>query len=140
MTKTDTLPYIKKYDKKANELANAVIKHAMAHDRVKHWKAVYDLLMYQNEKARKEAEKVAEDAKIVRKSGVVKKTKSKTMGLRWGVAMPPMTWNALVEADRLAYGRSDLKEYDKEGDDAGIKGSNQIVKDLELAFPQFKVS
>jgi hypothetical protein len=50
-----------------------------------------------------------------------------------------MTWNALVEADRLAYGRSDLKEYNKEAD-LSIKGSNQIVKDLEAAFPQFKVS
>lgn len=137
MAKTN---YIEKFDKKANQLADKVIKAANSYDRVAHWKAVYDLLIYQNDKARKEAEQTSKEAASVRKSGVVKKTKSKTMGLRWGVAMPPMIWNALVEADRLAYGRSDLKEYDKEADLSGITGSNQIVKDLELAFPQFKVS
>ena len=59
--------------------------------------------------------------------------------MRFGVAMPPLTWNALVEGDRLAYGRSDLVNTDKE-DYATKDGSNSIVKDLEKAFPQFKVS
>lgn len=131
--------YYDNFDKKANDLADKVIKAAKSGDRVAHWKAVYALLRYTNKKARKEQDQVARDARAVREAKVVKKAKSKSMGLRWGVAMPPMTWNALVEADRLAYGRSDLKEYDKEAD-TDIKGSNQIVKDLEIAFPQFKVS
>ncbi len=132
--------YFEKFGKKANELADNVIKTAQEGDRAAHWKAVYELLIFQNKAAKKEAEQTAKEAEEVRKAKVVKKTKSKTMGLRWGVAMPPMTWDALVEADRLAYGRSDLKEYDKESDVAGIQGSNQIVRDLEKAFPQFKVS
>lgn len=131
--------YVEKYDKKANQLADKVIRAAELHDRVKHWKAVYDLLRYTNKKARKEQDKAAKECQEVRQTGVVKKTKTAILGLRWGVAMPPMTWNALVEADRLAYGRSDLKEYNKEAD-KDITGSNQIVRDLEKAFPQFKVN
>jgi hypothetical protein len=138
MAKTD-IPYYENFDKKANELADKVIKAAKSGDRVAHWKAVYALLRHTNKKARKEQDQIAKEAREVREAKVVKKDKSKIMGLRWGVAMPQMTWNALVEADRLAYGRSDLKEYNKEAD-LSIKGSNQIVKDLEAAFPQFKVS
>lgn len=132
-------PYFDKYDKKANELADAVIAAAKSGDRVAHWKAVYKLLRHTNKKARKEQDQIIKEAREVRDAKVVKKTKSDIMGLRWGVAMPPMTWNALVEADRLAYGRSDLKEYNKEAD-PDLKGSNAIVRDLETAFPQFKVS
>lgn len=133
------LPYIDDFDKKANQLANEVIEAAKSFDRVRHWKAVYRLLRYTNKAARREQDKIAKEAKAVRTAAVVKKDKSSTMGLRWGVAMPPTTWDALVEADRLAYGRSDLKEYDKEADQ-DLKGSNQIVRDLERAFPQFRVS
>jgi len=132
--------YFDKFNKKANRLADKVIEAAIEGDRAAHWKAVYELLIYQNKEVRKEAEITAKEAKEVREAKVVKKNKSKTAGLRWGVAMPPTVWNALVESDRLAYGRSDLKDYDKESDMAGIQGSNQIVKDLEKAFPQFKVS
>lgn len=133
------LRYYDNFDKKANELADKVIKAAKSGDRVAHWKAVYALLRHTNKKARKEQDKIIKEAQEVRQAGVVRKDKTKKMGLRWGVAMPQMTWNALVEADRLAYGRSDLKEYNKEAD-ADLKGSNQIVRDLETAFPQFKVS
>jgi len=131
--------YSKNFDKKANELADKVIDAAQSGDRVAHWKAVSALLRHTNRKARKEQDQIIKEARAVRDAKVVKKKKTETMGLRWGVAMPQMTWNALVEADRIAYGRSDLKEYDKEADST-IKGSNQIVKDLEKAFPQFKVS
>lgn len=137
MAKTEN--YYENFDKKANELADKVIQSAKSGDRVAHWQAVYALLIHTNKKAREEAEQTIKEAKAVRAAKVVKTVKSKHLGLRWGVAMPPMTWNALVEADRLAYGRSDLKEYNKEAD-SSPKGSNQIVKDLELAFPQFKVS
>jgi hypothetical protein len=130
---------IKRFDKKANDLADKVIAAAKAGDRAKHWKAVYELLRHQNKKARKEQDKVAKECAEARADKTYKKTKSKTMGLRFGVAMPPMTYNALVEADRLAYGRSDLYNTDKESQ-AEKDSTNSIVKDLERAFPQFKVS
>lgn len=138
MAKTD-IPYYDNFDTKANELADKVIRAAKSGDRVAHWKAVYALLRHTNKKARKEQDKTAKECAEFRAEKLIRKDKTKIMGLRWGVAMPPMTWNALVEADRLAYGRSDLKEYNKEADH-DLKGSNQIVKDLEAAFPQFKVS
>lgn len=136
---TTKLPYYDNFDKKANELADEVIKAAKSGDRVRHWKAVYKLLRHTNKKARKEQDITAKEAKEVREAKVVKKESSEVMGLRWGVAMPPTTWDALVEADYIAYGRSDLKDYDKESDKE-LTGSNQIVRDLEKAFPQFRVS
>lgn len=129
----------KTYTDKAYELADEVIKAAESGDRVRHWKAVYALLRHQNKKARAEQDKIAEECASVRKDKIFKKTKSKTMGLRFGVSMPPMTWNALVEADRIAFGRSDLFNTDKE-EYQTKDGSNVIVKDLERAFPQFRVS
>lgn len=133
------LPYYENFDKKANQLADEVIQAAKSGDRVRHWKAVYKLLRYTNKKARREQDKIAKEAKEVRQAKVVRTDKTEKMGLRWGVSLPPMTFNALVEADRIAYGRSDLREYNKEADKTP-QGSNQIVRDLEKAFPQFKVS
>lgn len=127
------------YDKKANKLADEVIDAAKSFDRVAHWKAVHKLLRVQNKKARLEQDKIARECASVRKDKIFKKTASKTMGLRFGVSMPPMTWNALVEADRLAYGRSDLYNTDKE-EYSDKKATNQVVKDLEKAFPQYKVT
>lgn len=134
------LPFVKKFDKKANELSNKVIEAAESHDRAAHWRAVHDLLRHLNKKARKEQDATAKDCKAFRDAKVIKKDKSKIMGLRWGVSLPPMTYNALIEADIIAFGKSDLKDYDKEADDAGITGSNGIVRDLEKALPMYKVS
>jgi len=128
-----------KHSKKANQLADAVIEAAKSGDRVRHWKAVHELLRFQNKKAKAEQDATADECASVRKDKMFKKTKTKKMGLRFGVAMPPMTWNALVEADRLAYGRSDLHNTDKE-EQLTKDGTNAIVKDLETAFPQYKVS
>lgn len=114
--------------------------HAMRElDRVKRWKKVHDLLRTQNKKARREQDKVAADCASVRAEKIFKKTPSSTMGLRFGVAMPPMTWNALVQTDRLIYGRSDLAEPKKE-ESMDLKSTNKIVRDLAKAFPQYKVS
>ncbi len=129
----------KTFDKKAYDLADKVIEAAKAGDRAAHWKAVYALLRHQNKKARKEQDKIAEEAASVRKDKMFKKTKSKHMGLRFGVAMPPLTYAALVEADTLAYGKSDLRETDKESL-PDKNSTNSIVKDLEKAFPQYRVS
>ena len=124
---------------KEKKLVDAVVNAAESGDRARRWKAVYDLLRFTNKKARKEQDEVAADCALMRSKGIFKKTKSKKMGLRFGVSIPPMTWNALVEADRLAYGRSDLFNTDKE-DYKTKDGSNVIVKDLEKAFPQYRVS
>lgn len=114
--------------------------HAMREeDRVLRWKKVHKLLRKHNKEARKEQDVTAKDAKYFRDKGLIKKKKSDIMGLRWGVAMPPMTWNALIEADILITGHSDLQHPDKEGYETR-DGSNEIVKDLEKAFPQYRVS
>ena len=126
-----------KYNTKSNELAQQIID--CKDDRVKRWKLVHDLLRKQNKKARQEQNKTAKDAKYFRDNKLVRKDKTKTMGLRWGVALPPTTYTALVQADVLVFGKSDLQHPDKEAT-LDLKGSNKIVKDLEKAFPQYKVS
>lgn len=124
---------------KEKKLVDKVVEAAESHDRVAHWKAVYALLRYKNKKARKEQDKIAEECAYVRKEKRFKKTKTKELGLRFGVSMPPITWNALVEADRIAFSRSDLYDTDKE-EYQTKDATNAIVKDLEKAFPQYKVS
>lgn len=114
--------------------------HAMREqDRVIRWKKVHDLLRKNNKKARKEQDQIAKECAEFRKEGLVRKDKTELMGLRWGVSIPPMTWAMLIEADRLIYGKSELQHPDKESYN-DIKGSNKLVKDLEKAFPQYKVS
>lgn len=130
------IPKESKFDTKTQTEAD----HAMRElDRVIRWKKVHDLLRKNNKKARKEQDITAKDAKYFRDKKLIKKDKTETMGLRWGVAMPPMTWDALIQADIIATGHSDLKNPDKEGE-LDLKGTNQIVKDLEKAFPQYRVS
>lgn len=125
-----------KFDDKTQTEADKAMREL---DRVIRWKKVHDLLRKNNKKARKEQDITAKDAKYFRENKLIKKHTTKTMGLRWGVAMPPMTWNALIQADIIATGKSDLKAPDKE-DTLDLKGTNQIVKDLEKAFPQYRVS
>lgn len=125
-----------KYDTKTNDLADKIINEK---DRVKRWKLVNELLRKQNKKARKEQDQVIKDAKYFRDEKLIKKTKSDVMGLRWGVALPPTTYTALVQADLLVTGHSDLQHPDKE-ETLDLKGTNKIVRDLEKAFPQYKVA
>lgn len=108
-------------------------------DRVIRWKKIHALLRKTNKKARKEQDITAEDAKFFRDNGLVKKDKTEILGLRWGVALPPMVYHAIVKADVIIDGKSDLQHPDKEGG-LDLKSSNQLVKDLEKAFPQYKVS
>ena len=130
------LPKESKYDKSVHVAAD----HAMREqDRVLRWKKVHDLLRKNNKKARKEQDVTAKECKEVRAEKLIRKDKTEVMGLRWGVAIPPITWNALVQADIIATGTSELAFPDKESH-KDIKGSNQIVKDLERAFPQYKVA
>lgn len=108
-------------------------------DRVTRWKKIHALLRKTNKLAKEEQDVTAEDAKFFRANGLVKKTKTKGMGLRWGVALPPTTYHALVQADLVIDGKSDLQHPDKE-QYLSVKATNQIVRDLEKAFPQYKVA
>jgi len=108
-------------------------------DRVIRWKKIHKLLRQQNKKARKEQDQTAKDCKDARDEAWFKKEKSEVMGLRFGVALPPMTYQALVLSDRLIDGHSELANPDKEGG-SSLQSSNQIVKDLAKAFPQYKVT
>lgn len=123
-------------DKQLHRLADELLRED---DRVTRWKKAHKLLRLSNKAARKEQDKTAKDAKYFRDNKLIKKEKSEIMGLRWGVALPPMTYYALVNADLATTGSSDLHAHDKEQYET-IKGSNSIVKDLEKAFPQYKVA
>ena len=97
------------------------------------------MLRAQNKKARKEQDQTAKDCADARDEEWFKNDKSEVMGLRFGVALPPMTYQALVLSDRLIDGHSELANPDKEGG-SSLQSSNQIVKDLAKAFPQYKVT
>lgn len=132
-----TIPKETKYsDKALHRLADEIMRED---DRVVRWKKAHKLLRLTNKKARKEQDITAKDAKYFRDNKLIKKEKTEVMGLRWGVALPPMTYYALIQADTIATGSSDLQNHDKE-QYKHITGSNQIVKDLEKAFPQYKVA
>lgn len=127
-------------DSKFDQKTNVEADHAMREmDRVKRWKKTHDLLRKHNKAARKEQDQTAVDAKYFRDNGYIKKAKTKVLGLRWGVALPPTTYHALIQADIIATGKSDLQSPDKESFDKR-DATNQIVRDLEKAFPQYKVS
>lgn len=131
-----TIPKDTAFDEKTNREADEIMREL---DRVVRWKKIHAFLRKQNKKARKEQDKVAEDCKYARDHGWFKKEKSEHLGLRFGVSLPPMVYNAIVQSDRLITGKSDLAEPDKEAS-SDLKGSNQIVKDLAKAFPQYKVT
>lgn len=131
-----SIPKETKYQKVTHTAAD----HAMREqDRVIRWKKIHDLLRKHNKKARLEQDKIAKECHEVREEGIFKKQKTEAMGLRFGVALPPMVYNALIQSDRLISGKSDLANPDKE-DHLNIKATNQIVKDLAKAFPQYKVT
>lgn len=124
------------FDQKTNIAADHALREM---DTVKRWKKVHDLLRKQNKKARKEQDKTAKECAEVRAEKIFKKANSEHMGLRFGVAVPPMTWDTLIAADMVATGESVLASPDKE-EHQDLKGTNKIVKDLGRAFPQYKVS
>jgi len=131
-----TIPKETIFDKKRHETADKLMREE---DRVTRWKKIHSLLRKQNKKARKEQDDTAADCASVRAEKMFKKTPSSKMGLRFGVAMPQMTWNAIIASDRLIYGSCDLAETNKE-EYLDKNATNQVVKDLEKAFPQYKVT
>ena len=123
-------------DESIHKLADEIMRED---DRITRWKKIHKLMRKQNKKARKEQDETAKDCKSVREEGIFLKTKSKKLGLRFGVSLPPMTYNAIVQTDRHIFGSCDLSETNKE-EYLSRDATNAIVKDLEKAFPQYKVS
>jgi hypothetical protein len=108
-------------------------------DRVVRWRKLHSLLRKQNKKARKEQDKIAKECAEVRNEGIFKRDKTEHLGLRFGVSLPPMVYHAIVQADRIIEGHSELANPNKE-DYQNQKATNQLVKDLAKAFPQYKVT
>lgn len=130
------LPRETKYQDKIHTQADHVMREE---DRVLRWKKIHKLLRTQNKKARQEQDKIAKECKSVREEGIFRRDKTEVLGLRFGVSLPPITYHALVQADRIIDGHSELAEPSKE-EHLTQDATNQIVKDLEKAFPQYKVS
>lgn len=125
-----------KFDPKTQTEADRAMREM---DRVLRWKKIHALLRKNNKKARKEQDKTAKECAEFRSEGLVRTDKTELMGLRWGVSLPPMTYHAIVQSDRVIDGHSELANPNKEAY-MDLKGSNQLVKDLEKAFPQYKVA
>lgn len=125
-----------KYSEEAAQLADAIIKEK---DDVKRWRMTHDLLRLQNKKAKREQDKQAKAMAEVRKTKLYNNRKARRGRLRFGVSIPNITWQALVETDMLVTGTSVLKYPDKEAYQ-DKKATNKIVRDLAKAFPEYKAS
>jgi hypothetical protein len=125
-----------KYSEEANSLADAILREKNA---VKRWRMVHDLLRLQNKKARKEQNQQAKAMADIRKNKLYNTRKARHGRLVFGVSIPNVTWQALVEADIIATGTSVLKYPDKEHY-KDKKATNKIVRDLAKAFPEYKAS
>jgi len=125
-----------KYSKNTNSLAQAILEQK---DPVKRWRMVHDLLALQNKKARKEQKQQAKAMADIRKAKLYNTRKARKGQLRFGVSIPNITWQALVETDILVDGTSVLKDPKKD-EYQDKKATNKIVRDLAQAFPEYKAS
>lgn len=125
-----------KYSEDSNALAQAILEQQ---DDVKRWRMVHDLLRIQNKKARKEQNQQSKAMADVRKHKLYNTRKARKGQLRFGVSIPNITWQALVETDILVKGTSVLKDPKKD-EYKDKKATNKIVQDLAKAFPEYKAS
>lgn len=125
-----------KYSDGSNALAQAILEEK---DTVKRWRMVHDLLRLQNKKARKEQNQQAKAMADVRKHKLYNTRKARKGQIRFGVSIPNITWQALVETDILVTGTSVLKDPKKD-EYQDKKATNKIVQDLAKAFPEYKAS
>jgi hypothetical protein len=125
-----------KYSKESNSLAEAILKEK---DDIKRWRMIHDLLRIQNKKARKEQDKQAKAMADVRRLKIYNTRKARKGQLRFGVSIPNITWQALVESDILVKGSSVLKDPKKD-EHLTKNATNRIVQDLATAFPEYKAS
>lgn len=125
-----------KYSKDTNSIAQTILDEK---DATKRWRLVHDLLREQNKAARKEQNQQAKAMADIRRQKVYNRRKARRGQLRFGVSIPQLTWQALVETDFMVDGDSVLKNSDKE-EQTDIKATNKIVRDLAEAFPEYKVN
>lgn len=109
-------------------------------DDVKRWKAFGEFLKETNPKARREMTKQARAMAAIRKEGVYNDKKVKgEAGLKFGVSIPSTLWNGLVALDYTSFGVSQLATPDKQNFKTKT-ATNEIVKKLSRAFPEYKAS
>lgn len=112
------------------EMAEAILKET---NREKRWRLAADFAREVNPDVKKEQDYQIKACSDVRRKKLYKKTKTKVMGLRFAVSIPPMTFNALSQVD------PSLRNIDK-SEWSTKNGSNEIVRALERTFPEYKVS
>lgn len=125
-----------KYSDEHNALAQAVLDEK---DHIKRWRLVHDLLRATNKKARKEQTQQAKAMAEIRRQKIYNNRKARRGNLRFGVSIPNMTWQALVETDILVTGESVLRDPKKD-EYQDKKATNKIVRDLAKVFPEYKAS
>lgn len=112
------------------ELSQAILDET---DVEKKWRLAADYARLVNPEVKKEQDYQIKACADVRRLGLYKKGKTKEMGLKLAVSIPPMTFNVLSLVD------PGLRNIDK-GDWSTRDGSNEIAQKLARVFPEYKVS
>ena len=111
-------------------MAQAVLD---AKTREEKWRLAADFAREVNPDVKKEQDYQIKACADVRRLGLYKKEKTKKMGLKFAVSIPPVTFNVLSIVD------PDLRNIDK--NEWNTKdGSNEIARKLAETFPEYKVS
>ena len=61
------------------------------------------------------------------------------MGLKFGVSVPRMTWQAIVGVDEMLDGKSRLFDTAKK-ESKDRSATNGLVQDLREVFPEYRVN
>lgn len=105
-------------------------------DDVERWKKVAELGRRMNPQILAEHKKQMRAMRQARKHKLYRKDRGEGQ-LRFGVSMPPMTWELLISSDIMVKGSSRL--YDPEKNKYSTKdATNGIVQDLMEAFPEYR--
>lgn len=108
-------------------------------DYKKRWRKIHDLLGKTNPKALKEQKAQERALKKVRESKVYEKKEKGAMGLKFGVSVPRMTWQAIVGVDEMLDGKSRLFDTAKK-ESKDRSATNGLVQDLREVFPEYRVN
>lgn len=119
-----------KLELKHLELAQAVLD---AKTREEKWRLAADFAREVNPEVKKEQDYQIKACSDVRRLGLYKKEKTKKMGLKFAVSIPPITFNVLSIVD------PELRNIDK-ANWSTRNGSNEIARALARTFPEYKVS
>lgn len=108
-------------------------------DYKKRWRMVHDLLGKTNPKALKEQKAQKKALEKTRENKVYNTGETGDMGLKFGVSIPRMTWQAMVGVDEMLDGESRLFDT-KKGEGKNKSSTNSLVQDLKEVFPEYRVS